>query len=54
MNKSDIRKRILKLRKKNYFENAQFNFESIIKVLKKEDIRKKLLVDISHIITKQI
>ena len=43
MNKSDIRKRILKLRKKNYFDNAQFNFESIIKVLKKRGYTKKII-----------
>ena len=43
MNKSDIRKRILKLRKKNYLYKAQFNFESVIKILKKKKCTKKII-----------
>ena len=43
MNKSDIRKRILKLRKKNYLHKAQINFESVIKVLKKRKYTKKII-----------
>ena len=35
MNKSEIRKKIIKLRKENYSKNLQINFQSIIKIIKK-------------------
>ncbi len=38
MNKSQIRKRILKIRKKNSYKNLKINFEDIMKILKKEKI----------------
>ena len=43
MNKSEIRKKILKIRKKNNFKNLKINFKSIFKVLKKEKIKGKNL-----------
>ena len=39
MNKSEIRKRILKIRKHNSCENLKINFEQIIKILKKKNIK---------------
>ncbi len=41
MNKSDIRKKILKIRKKNNKQNIQINFNSILKILKKKNIYSK-------------
>ena len=41
MNKSEIRKRVLKLRKKNYLYKTQFNFKSVINILKKKKYTKK-------------
>tara|TARA_Y100001958_G_C21116843_1_gene462150 strand:+ start:123 stop:665 length:543 start_codon:yes stop_codon:yes gene_type:complete len=38
VNKSQIRKRILKIRKKNSYKNLKINFEDIMKILKKEKI----------------
>ncbi len=35
MNKSEIRKKILKIRKKNNFDNFKINFKNILKILKK-------------------
>ena len=43
MNKSEIRKRILDIRKKNNSDKLDINFGSIIKVLKKEKIKSKNL-----------
>ena len=43
MNKSEIRKKILKIRKQKYSKDIQINFQSMIKVLKKNDNKKKLL-----------
>ena len=43
MKKSDIRKKILNLRKKNYLKNIQINFKSIIKILKKKKHKKKII-----------
>ena len=43
MNKSEIRKKILKIRKKNNFKKFKINFQSILNVLKKENIRGKIL-----------
>tara|TARA_B100000902_G_scaffold301663_1_gene289475 strand:- start:399 stop:932 length:534 start_codon:yes stop_codon:yes gene_type:complete len=41
VNKSDIRKKILKIRKKNNKQNIQINFNSILKILKKKNIYSK-------------
>ena len=41
MNKSEIRKKILKIRKQNNFKNFDISFESIFKILKKEKITGK-------------
>ena len=38
MNKAEIRKRILKIRKINYHKNQKINFESLLKILKKTKI----------------
>ena len=54
MKKSEIRKKIIKLRKKNYSKDININFQSIIKILRKKKYKKKLLVDIIHIIMKQM
>ena len=43
MNKSEIRKKILKIRKKNNLKNHSINFKFIDKVLKKEKIKGKIL-----------
>ncbi len=43
MKKSEIRKKIKKLRRKNYSKNLQINFQSIIKVLKKKKIKNKII-----------
>jgi 5-formyltetrahydrofolate cyclo-ligase len=43
VNKSEIRKKIFQLRKKNYFKNPPINFEKIFKFLKKKKIRNKII-----------
>jgi len=41
--KSQLRKKILKIREKNNKKNIQINFNQIIKILKKEKITKKII-----------
>jgi len=41
--KSQLRKKILKIRKKNNKKNIQINFNELIKILKKEKINKKTI-----------
>jgi 5-formyltetrahydrofolate cyclo-ligase len=41
--KSKLRKKILKIRKKNNKENIQIDFNQIIKILKKEKIAQKII-----------
>ena len=43
MNKSEIRKKILKIRKKEIYKDLRINFKSIIKVLKKKKIYGKII-----------
>ena len=43
MNKSEIRKKILGLRKKNYIKNLKINFENILKIIKKNKISGKFV-----------
>ena len=43
MNKSDIRKKIFKVRKKNKLKKSFINFESILKILKKEKNSGKII-----------
>ena len=43
MNKSVIRKKILNIRKKNDYKNLKINFKSIIKILRKKNIKAKVL-----------
>ena len=43
MKKSEIRKKIIKLRKKNYLKNIEINFQSIIKILRKNKQTKKIV-----------
>jgi 5-formyltetrahydrofolate cyclo-ligase len=43
VNKPDIRKKILKIRKQNNFKNLSINFKSILKILKKKKINGKIL-----------
>ena len=43
MLKSKLRKKILKARKKFNIKNIQINFNQIIKILKKENISKKII-----------
>ena len=43
MNKSEIRKKIFQLRRKNYFKNSSINFSKLIKFLKKEKIKNKTI-----------
>ena len=43
MEKSEIRKKIIKLRKKNYSKNIEINFQSIIKILRKNKQTKKIV-----------
>ena len=42
MNKSEIRKKILRIRKKNNFKNFNVNSQSILKVIKKKNIKGKI------------
>jgi len=41
--KSEIRKKIIKLRKKNYSNDLKINFQSIIKILRKKKQTKKIV-----------
>ena len=43
MNKSEIRKKILKIRKQKSFKNLCVNFKSVVKILRKEKIKGKIL-----------
>ena len=43
MNKSEIRKKILKIRSKNTFKNLEINFDNIFEILKKEKIKRKVI-----------
>ncbi len=43
MNKSQIRNKILKLRKKNNYKNLEIDFRNILQILKKEKINGKTL-----------
>ena len=43
MEKSEIRKKIIKLRKKNYSKNIEINFQSIIKILRINKQTKKIV-----------
>ena len=43
MKKSEIRKKIIKLRKKNYSKDIKINFQSIIKLLRKKKKTKKIV-----------
>ena len=43
MNKHELRKKILKTRKKNYFKANLLNFSSILKILKKEKFKGKII-----------
>ena len=43
MLKSELRKKILKVRKKFNTKNIQLNFNQIIKILKKEKITNKII-----------
>ena len=43
MNKSEIRKKILKIRKKEIYKNFKINFNSIIKILKRKKIYGKII-----------
>ena len=43
MKKSEIRKKIIKLRKKNYSKDIKINFKSIIKILRKKKQTKKIV-----------
>ena len=41
--KSEIRKKILKLRKESHSKDLQINFKSIVKILKKKGYKKKII-----------
>ena len=43
MKKSEIRKKIIKLRKKKYSKNLQINFQSVMRVLRKKQFKKKII-----------
>ena len=43
MNKSEIRKKILKIRKQNRFKNLKINFNNILRILKKKKIYSKTI-----------
>ena len=43
MKKSEIRKKILKLRKESHSKDLQINFKSIVKILKKKGYKKKII-----------
>ena len=43
MKKSEIRNKILKLRKENYSKNLRIDFQSIIKILGNKKSKKKII-----------
>jgi 5-formyltetrahydrofolate cyclo-ligase len=43
VNKLEIRKKILRLRKKNYFKNLSINSDKILKFLERQNIRNKII-----------
>ena len=43
MNKSEIRKKILKVRKQNNSKNLEVNFQNILKILKKKKITDRII-----------
>ena len=43
MNKSEIRKKILKLRKKNNSKNLKIQFQNVLKILQKDKISSKII-----------
>ena len=43
MNKSEIRKKLLKARKLNNNKNLVIKFSNIVKILKKEKVNKKII-----------
>ena len=43
MNKSEIRKKILKIRKQKNSKKLKINFEDILKILKKKEIKNRLV-----------
>ena len=43
MKKSEIRKKILKIRKQEHYRDLSFNFKSILKILKKQKTKEKIL-----------
>ena len=43
MKKSKIRKKILQLRKKNYFKNSLFDSKKILKFLEKLKVQRKII-----------
>ena len=45
MNKSELRKKILKIRKENDYINLSINLQSILKILKKKKLMVKFWVD---------
>ena len=49
VNKSEIRKKILKIRKQSFSKSFNINIKYILRVLKKK-FMEKLLVDIIHLI----
>ncbi len=61
MNKSEIRKKILKIRKKKHIKNQKISFKEIINILKKNNIKKRIIggyypynyeIDTIHILEK--
>ena len=52
MNKSEIRKKIINLRKKNFCKDLKMDFKILFNILKKEKTLVKLLEVITHIIMK--
>ena len=43
MNKSEIRKKILNIRKKKYFEDFSINFDNFLKIIKNKSIKNKVI-----------
>ena len=43
MKKSEIRKKILKIRKQEHYRDLSFNFKSILRILKKQKTKEKIL-----------
>ena len=50
VNKSEIRKKILKIRKQSFSKSFNINIKYILRVLRKKKFMEKLLVDIIHLI----